>query len=246
LLPPHEPYTARHDFIGLFNDGWKPVPKQSNFTSEGHSEEFLNQNRRDYDEYLAYADAEFGRIYDFLLNTGVLDSTYLIVTSDHGELFERGIRGHVTPALYQPVIRVPLLISRPGQMKREDVLSSVSSVDLVPSLLYATGQEIPNWCEGEVLPLFGNVDINQDRELFIVEAKSNPKFSSVTKGTIALVVDEKKYIHYLNGCNSGAKDEFYNLADDPDERNNLFNPEKQIAKDLKMILLKKLQSVNHL
>ena len=65
----------------------------------------------------------------------MLDDTYVIVTSDHGEMFERGIRGHVTPTLYEPVIRVPLLIAKPGQREREDVYAPTSCVDLLPTLL---------------------------------------------------------------------------------------------------------------
>jgi arylsulfatase A-like enzyme len=243
LLPPHEPYLARRDFINKFDDGWAPAPKPTSFASEGHSEEFLNYNRQEYDEYLAYADAEFGRLYDHMLSTGVLENTYVILTSDHGELFERGIRGHITPVLYQPVINVPMIISKPGQVVREDIFAPVSNIDILPTMLHATGQQIPEWCEGEVLPSFGK-DNTAGRAVYAVEAKSNPKFAPLTKGTVAMMTDEYKVIHYLNSRESGVDFEIYDLNSDPEERTDLATKKNTTAEDLKGVLINKLQEVN--
>jgi arylsulfatase A-like enzyme len=242
LLPPHEPYLARKDFIDRFDDDWVPVPKPTSFATEGHSEEFLNYNRREYDEFLAYADSEFGRLYDYMLRAGVLDDTYVILTSDHGELFERGIRGHVTPVLFQPVINVPLIISKPGHIAREDVFTPVSNIDILPTMLHATGQQIPNWCEGDILPTFGK-DSSYGKEVYAIEAKSNPKFSPLTKGTVAMVKDEYKFIYYLNNEETGIEFELYNLQNDPEERVDLSVSNQALAAELKNILISKLQDV---
>jgi len=79
LWPPHSPYATRREFIDLFDDGWTAAAKEDHFFSQGHSDEFLNRARRAYDEYIAYTDAEFGRLYDFMGQTGVLDDTYVVV-----------------------------------------------------------------------------------------------------------------------------------------------------------------------
>src|SRR5438093_10478077 len=110
FLPPHDPYAPRRDFIGRFDDGWNPKPKPLHPLTDHVPIDRLNRYRREYDEYIAYVDAEFGRLYDFMREKRVLDNTYLFVTSDHGELFERGVWEHITPLLFEPVIRVPLLI----------------------------------------------------------------------------------------------------------------------------------------
>ncbi len=130
------PYTTRREFVDRFDDGWNPLPKPFHPLSDSQSDQRLNQKRREYDEYIAYADAEFGRLYDFMDRNAILDNTYVIFTSDHGELFERGVWGHITPVLFEPVIRVPLLISKPGQQKKQDVYSHTSCVDILPTLLY--------------------------------------------------------------------------------------------------------------
>jgi arylsulfatase A-like enzyme len=244
LLPPHEPYTARIDFVDIFRDGYSPPQKAKPDYSEGLSERFLNQQRREYDEYLAYTDAEFGRLYDFLVQSGTLDNTYLMITSDHGELFERGIRGHVTRALYDPLIHIPLLISKPGQQTREDVYTRTSGVDLLPTLLSIYGQEIPTWCEGEILPALGFGDSGNNRRIFAVEAKSNPKHGPLTKGTLVMIEDQYKLIYYMGDKNNERANELYDLRNDPEEVNNLAGSKTSILAELQSELEQKLNSVN--
>ncbi len=85
----------------------------------------------------------------------------MIVTSDHGELFERGELGHATALMYAPVTHIPLLISAPKQQARSDFHSVTSNVDLLPTLLNIAGKEIPEWVEGKILPGFGG---NEDAD----------------------------------------------------------------------------------
>jgi hypothetical protein len=68
----------------------------------------------DYDGEIAFLDAHLGRLLQFMRDRRLLERTLLIVTSDHGEYFgEHGLLGH--PAvLYEPVLRVPLIVHLPG------------------------------------------------------------------------------------------------------------------------------------
>jgi arylsulfatase A-like enzyme len=244
LLPPHETYSPRRDFVDLFDDGWTPLEKPSHFFDEGKSDEFLNQKRREYDEYIAYTDAEFGRLCNSLAQTGVLEDAYLVVTSDHGEMFERGIIQHNTPTLYEPVIRIPLLISRPGQRRREDVYTPTSCVDLLPTFLWITGREIPDWCEGQVLPKFGGEQAHDGRSIFSVEAKQNPAHALLTKATVALIRDRYKLIHYFGYDGYENEYELYDLANDPHEMEDLHSSGLSVAADLQHQLTQKLREVN--
>lgn len=244
LLPPHEPYTTRRDFVDVFADGWKPVEKPEHFSSEGHEQNFLNKQRREYDEYLAYTDAEFGRLYDNLERSGALDNTYFVLTSDHGEMFERGIRGHVTMTLYEPIIHVPLLIAKPGQRQREDIFTRTSCVDLLPTFLHLTGQSIPEWCAGQILPTFSDQAPENDRSIFAMEAKSNPKQAPLLKGTMTMAKEQYKLIHYFGYKDRGSEYELYDLANDPDELEDLYAAKKSLAADLQNELEETLQQVN--
>jgi arylsulfatase A-like enzyme len=244
FYPPHYPYRTREDFVGLFDDGWMPVAKDPHFFSDGVSELQLSELRRAYDEFVAYADSEFGRLYDLMVRTGMLDNTYVIVTADHGELFERGVWEHLTPLLYEPLIHIPLLIAKPDQQQREDVDAPTSCVDLLPTLLQITGQAVPDWCEGSILPTFGGQEGDLGRSIYSVEAKVNPKHEPLNKGTIAMVKNQHKLIHYLGYDGYDSEYELYDVVNDPEELEDLFPRGDPIAAVLKTELEETLRMAN--
>jgi arylsulfatase A-like enzyme len=244
FLPPHDPYHARKDFVGRFADGWAPAPKPTHPLSAGVTEEFLINARREYDEYIAYADAELGRLFDFMQVEGILDTTYVIVTSDHGELFERGIWEHITPVLFEPLIRIPLIVSKPGERVRRDVYAPTSCVDILPTLLQVAGIERPEWCEGELLPLSGDQEAAADRAVYCLDAKGSSKFGPLAKRTVSLVREHYKIIHYLGYPEYDDVYEMYDLNDDPQELRNIYSSRKGIASDLKALLNEKSVELN--
>ena len=135
LMPPHAPYRPTKEYLGLFDDNLSPEPKKHHRLATRRTAEHLDKLRQKYDEYIANLDAEFGKLLDELEKSGLLDNSYLIVTSDHGDFFERGEQGHVTPLLFEAITHVPLLISTPGQRERRDIHVLTSNIDLLPTLL---------------------------------------------------------------------------------------------------------------
>jgi arylsulfatase len=239
MMPPHDPYNPSREFVDRFFDEWEPEAKPPHFYSEGHSQATLNIQRRRYDQYVAYVDAELGRFYDFLKENGFLENTWLVFTSDHGEMFERGIWKHTTRTLFQPIIRVPLLICEPGQLSRQNVSTFTSNVDLLPTLLKLAGQEVPAWCEGEILPPYNEEEPKGDRSLFVVEAKSNPKFGPFIKGTAAMIKGQHKIIYYKGYEGFDGVFEAFDLKEDPGELNNIYAANRTIVSDLENELLEK-------
>jgi arylsulfatase A-like enzyme len=245
LVPPHFPYQTRFDFIDIFKDGWRPKPKPDHTFSKGHSIEELNELRRLYDEYIAYADAEFGRFFDLFSRKNDQDNTWIILTSDHGEMFERGIWEHSTRTLFQPIIRVPLVIFKPGQLGRQDIYSSTSSIDLLPTIMHLTGSEPPAWCEGKLLPPF-RTKKSLDREaIFAIEAKSNPRLGPLNVATVAMMKENYKLIKYWGY--EGIEDfyELYDLENDPEEHIDLSSSRKSLANDLLEELRLKIEGIEN-
>jgi arylsulfatase A-like enzyme len=240
FLPPHDPYTTRREFVGRFDDGWNPPPKPFHPLSDREPDQRLNQRRREYDEYIAYVDAEFGRLYRFMNRNGILNDTYVIFTSDHGELFERGVWGHITPVLFEPVIRVPLLISKPGQQTREDVHTPTGCVDILPTLLHIAGIDKPDWCEGEVLPAIAAEKPPPGRSIFCLEAKSNSRYGPLRKRTVSVISGRYKLVHYLGYNGYDDQYEMYDLTDDPEELDNIYPFRKSAASDLQALLRERL------
>jgi len=96
-----------------------------------------------YDATIAELDDLFRRLMARLEKEGYLENTVVILTSDHGEhLGEQHILGHQY-SLYEPLLRVPLLVSGsellpPGRESRP-----VMNHDLFPTLLEIAGVEPP-------------------------------------------------------------------------------------------------------
>jgi arylsulfatase len=233
LWPPHSPYNPRREFIGLFDDGWTATPKPTHHFDDGSDHETLNKLWRNYDEYIAYLDSEFGRLYDYMEVNGINQNTYLIFTTDHGEMFERGIYGHTTPTLYEPIIKIPLMISRPGGKTRQDITTPTNNVDLLPTLLQLAGKPVPDWVEGQILPTFDGSNEPQERGLFAIDAKQNAKRGPITRGTIALVKYPYKLIHYSGYNDFETEYELYDLSQDPEELVDRYPTNPSIAADLR-------------
>lgn len=233
VLPPHGPYNTRSEFKGRFMDDLvfpeKPVHPlaENDFPPDG-----LAILRRKYDEFILYTDAEFGSLYQRLDEQGLLENTYIIVTSDHGEMFERGTWSHFTPILYEPIMHIPLLIHAPGQRQRQDVFVPTSAVDVLPSLLQFAGLPIPDWCEGLPLQGLDGQTVDFDRSIFVVEAKSSSKFARLKTATLAMVRGPYKLIRYFGYTGFPDSYELYHLGEDPEEMEDLYPHEHAIAQTL--------------
>ena len=94
-----------------------------------------------YDNCVAFLDEQLGLLLRELLQGGVLENTWLIVTADHGEgMGEHDLYDH-GESLYRGEIRVPLVILPPaGQRSPRVVRETVSLRDLSATILDLTGQ----------------------------------------------------------------------------------------------------------
>jgi arylsulfatase A-like enzyme len=243
--PPHAPYNTRRDFDRRFyQDGYtQPIKPLDLFGNNGPK----TKNFTEYDEYILYVDEEFGRFYHQLEQNGLLENTWLILTSDHGEMFERGIEGHRTPVLFEPIIRVPLLIFEPGRTSRTDIHTLTSAADLLPTLLHVTGNKQADWTEGVVLPPFAIQDPSPERNVYVVQAERSEQFGPLTIATLVIRKGDYKLTYYYGyeelGVD-GERIELYNVKDDPQELNNLYNVETGIGEQLLNSLKAKLKEMN--
>jgi arylsulfatase A-like enzyme len=103
-----------------------------------------------YDNDVRRTDAALDHLYGALEARGLLESTWLIVTADHGEMLgEHGLYVHGN-ALYEETLRVPLLIRTPvpGNTRSS---APVSLIDIAPTILDAAGVELPAEFKGRSL-----------------------------------------------------------------------------------------------
>jgi hypothetical protein len=235
VLPPHPPYNPRVEFSELFDDGWQPPEKPLFQAPPMASPKALLENRRQYDQYLAYVDAEIGRLFQALKESGALENTLVVLTSDHGEMFERGILSHITPALYEPIAHIPLLLFPPGQKNRLDIDTTTSAVDLLPTIMKLAGGALPTTAEGQELPFAPGVPA-AERGVYVMEAKSNPKRAPLTKASFALVQWPYKLTQYSGYPDLPGHYELYDLDADAEELHNLYSPQDPTAQRLQQML----------
>ncbi len=238
LMPPHAPYLPAHPYLGAFGrDGFVPQALKKHRLAAGVSQERLDSQRQLYDEFILNLDAEFGRLLAHLEQSGLLESSYIIFTSDHGEMFERGASGHSTPLLFEPGIRIPLMIHAPGQQERVDIQALTSNVDLLPTLLSISGEPVPAESEGRLLPGLGLPESSNepDRRAFVIEAKANAAYQPLKKASTALLQGKLKLVHYQGYRHYRDEYELYELEEDPLEQNNRFDDHPD-ARDLRRVL----------
>jgi len=243
FYPPHDPYRPQEEFYKKFKkDGYSFLVKEPHPLSQDNlSGDDIDEKRSSYDEYIASWDNEVSRLFDYLDKSGLLDNSYVIVTSDHGELFERGEIGHFTHLIYESVMHVPLLIHEPGQSIRKDVHVNTSSVDIVPTLAHITGIGVPNWTEGRLLPGFGGIP-DPSRSVFTVDAKLNSSFAPLEKYSASVTRDRYRLTHYSYPDYDNF--EFYDLENDPDEVKNVYPSKPSIAMDMQTELTDRLADAN--
>ena len=91
-----------------------------------------------YDNEVAFADAQLGALFDRLRAARQLDSTLVIVLSDHGESL--GEHGEATHGLfaYEATLRIPLIIAGP-RMAAAVSDAAVAQIDVLPTILDLLG-----------------------------------------------------------------------------------------------------------
>jgi arylsulfatase A-like enzyme len=109
-----------------------------------------------YDDCIADLDERLGKLIDELDRLRILEQTWLIITSDHGESFgeHAGVFGHGV-SLYDTELRVPLLIVPPrGAATTQAVKTAVSLRDLAATVSDVAGQNAGSPFPGETLARF--------------------------------------------------------------------------------------------
>jgi arylsulfatase A-like enzyme len=142
-LDPHAPYQPPTQYIaGTPPPGIGDEFEGQQLVMEGQPVPSVDQRRwirALYDSEVQYVDASLGRVFTTLKRLGLYDDALIVLTSDHGEEFweHRSIgHGHT---MYQEVLRVPLIVKRPGDGQRGTAAPLVSTVSVTPTILDVAG-----------------------------------------------------------------------------------------------------------
>ncbi len=207
------------------NRSWLPMWEYT-FGLREYSKDDLALTRATYDAAVLELDELLRDLIEALRDSGYLENTIVILTSDHGEhLGEAHMLDHQY-SLHQVLLRVPLVLYAPGRIAPGREPSPVSTFDLFPTLLEITGVAPPDGQRSGAVSLLAP---RAQRRLFAEEPASSsvgiervlrahPGFdpSSFARRLRALVSGSSKFVWGSDGRNV-----LYELADDPLETRNL-------------------------
>lgn len=146
--PPHR-YTESHmtpqqrEAYQKFRQGVIDLSVQACGGSDVYDDEQIALLESIYNAEVAYQDEVVGDLLGILEEGGFLENSWLVITSDHGELFgEGGMVYHVASSHYK-LLHVPLIVRPPGGVEGRRIDAPVQPVDIFVTLLEETGTEVP-------------------------------------------------------------------------------------------------------
>lgn len=193
----------------------------------GFSEDMVRQVRTIYFAMIAEVDAMVGRLTAALDELNLRESTYILFTSDHGEMAMEH-RQFYKMSLYESSVRVPLIVAGPGLPAGKEVEQLVSLVDIYPTLTDLAGAETPAaGLDGHsLLPLMLGRDSAHPDWAF-----SEFHDSSSSTGCFMLRQGDWKYNVFV-----GYPPQLFDLREDPDEIRNLAEARPDIVGELDRLL----------
>jgi choline-sulfatase len=183
-----------------------------------------NKSRDRYDSEICFVDLWLGKLVDWAKTQPWWKDTALIVTSDHGEVFgEHSMYRHAFE-VWEPLVRVPLLIMAPG-VKVQRIESRRSAVDLAPTIMELMGQKPAESFQGKSLvPEVYGTARPDNREPIVVELpedSNNPFRRAFIEGDYKLIaLSQWQFL-------------LFNLTKDPGEEHNLADEEPETFAKMK-------------
>ncbi len=152
---PHCPYWPPEPWRERYT-GWYRKPFKAELQELCHPKRF-GEKRNDgtigrdelrciddmYDAGVASADATFGAFLGELERRGLLETSIVVFTSDHGEVLgNHGWIGH--GQVWEEALRVPLIVRFPGGRWAGTIAEPVQLVDVLPTLCAALDELSPH------------------------------------------------------------------------------------------------------
>ncbi len=214
FVGPHDPFDPPTDYAERYRKA--DMPEAIHDTLEGKPRwlddrysapdpEEIAVTRRQYCGAIELIDDHIGLILDALERRGMMDNTYIIFSSDHGEML--GDHGFYTKSIpYEPAVRVPLIVSGPGIEGGRVSDALIELIDINPTI-----------CELAGIQPRENTDARSFSSILQGESTMHrTEAISCIRNFRLIRTDSYKLIQNYNDTT-----ELYNLEEDPQELNNV-------------------------
>jgi arylsulfatase A-like enzyme len=166
FIKPHHPFDPPAPWDEMYDPelltllpGWLEAPlardiarSSGYFRHADHTEAKIRRAMAYYYATVSQIDHHVGRMVDLLKRQGLYDDTLIVYTSDHGDYMgfhHLLLKGNY---MYDPVVKVPLIVKFPGQARAGEVSRQlVNNIDVAPTLLHAADCEVPRTMQGRTL-----------------------------------------------------------------------------------------------
>lgn len=158
LTHPHDPYAIHQKYWDRYDGVEIPLPKvrREDVDQDPHSERLrhvcdldaepvtdamIERTRRAYFGSCSFVDDQFAAVLETLEECGLADDTIVVVCGDHGDMLgERGLwyKMHY----FEHAARIPMIIHAPSRFAAKRVDTSVSLIDIAPTLLELAGVSV--------------------------------------------------------------------------------------------------------
>ena len=246
LFDPHGPYNPPPDLAAAFPPDSPPlevpasrIPRYQRLPTGVPEDEAwtdLQVYKARYDAEVAFADRQVGRLLDALDELDLSASTIVLFTSDHGEVLDE--RFHLLDhggGIGDEEIRVPLILRLPGRRHAGRTYpGQVQSIDITPTLAAAAGLRYPGPTQGkDLLPLVEEGAPSAHpyalTETRLVPVRWRDRGYDLRPGeTLKAVRSPAAKLVVFPGRRRDYR-EYYVLASDPGERNDVYGQRRQEA-----------------
>ncbi len=168
LLEPHPPYFVTPPYDTMVDPDEVPPPEEGpeatrpdwhriareTYGTDKATEDDVRTMVATYYGMIAYADDQMRRLYEEMQRRGLMDNTWVIISSDHGDYVgEKGMYMK-TESLYECLLHVPLIIRPPDGVdwaRNRHVSGLTEQIDLFPTILGLAGADTPDYAQGHDL-----------------------------------------------------------------------------------------------
>lgn len=178
----------------------------------------MKERLKGYYAHITALDEQFGRLLDKLEETGQLENTVVVYTSDHGDML--GSQGQTKKQWwYSESINVPLMVYWKGRTRPVKSEELISLVDLPVSLMSLMGIPFEARMDGQDLSrLFIDEEAKGAEECYIMDLIScHQAYWRGSTEWRGLVTDRHTYVIDTEGREIA----LYDNREDPYQRNNL-------------------------
>jgi arylsulfatase A-like enzyme len=190
------------------------------------------------------ADFILGEIMIKLDRLEIKDNTLLIFTSDNGP--RKGVHGHESAwkwrgykgSIWEGGHRIPFIIRWPAKTKPGSISDeTIGLMDLMAACAAIVGDSLPDGAGEDsynILPVLTGDTYHGPIRDHIIHHSGAGVFA-IRQGVWKLI-EETREAGYHQGPEPGAPGQLYNLEEDPQEQNNLWNSRPDMVKRLSNLL----------